>query len=69
MLEGVPSSFQLLFKILMQQHFLREVSIYKMKLINLADFDIISSMMLLRRHHGLRKISFKDCTINEALVS
>jgi len=40
-----------------------------MRLNNLSEFDSISEMMLLRRHHGLTKISFKDCTLNEAMVS
>ncbi len=68
LLEGVPSSFTQLLKILRQQHFIREVSIYKMKLTNLSEFDCISEMMLLRKHHGLLKISFKDCTIAESMI-
>ena len=68
LLEGVPSSYTQLLKILRQQHFIREISFYKMKLLTAHEFDCISEMMLMRKHQGLLKISFKDCTINESLL-
>jgi hypothetical protein len=66
--EGDDSAMMALIQILRQQSFLREVSFYKMRFSTEADYDHISEIMTLR-DHGIIKISFKDCSIKEGMLS
>ena len=53
--------------ILKKQHFLREVSFYKMRFTTDPEFECLSDIMYLRRL-GLTKVSFKECQMPEAMI-
>ena len=54
--------------IIKKQHFLREVSFYKMRFTSDNEFDCLSEIMYLRRL-GITKVSFKECLMTESLIS
>ena len=66
--DGDERALNELIKILRSQHFLREVSFYKMKFTTIKDINLISEIMQLRKY-GLVKISLKDCTLKEDLIN
>ena len=57
-----------LVSIIKKQHFLREVSFYKMRFTSDHEFDCLSEIMYLRRL-GITKVSFKECQMTESLIS
>lgn len=67
MLEGDIQTLKSLVGIVKKQHFLREVSFYKMNFYTDQQFECISKLMKLRKL-GLTKISFKECTMKESLI-
>ncbi len=66
--DGDERALNELIKILRSQHFLREVSFYKIKFTTIKDINLISEIMQLRKY-GLVKISLKDCTLKEDLIN
>ena len=64
LLEGDCMGMKSLVGILKKQHFLREVSFYKMRFTTDHDFECLSDIMHLRRL-GLTKVSFKECQMTD----
>ena len=68
LLQGDLLGLRSLVGIVRKQHFLRELSFYKMSFTADPEFECLSELMHLRRL-GLLKVSFKECQMPEDMVS
>lgn len=68
LLQGDMLALRSLVGIVKKQHFLRELSFYKMSFTADPEFECLSDLMHLRRL-GLLKVSFKECQMAEDMVS
>lgn len=68
LINGDIVAMQRLVDIVKHQNFIREISFYKMKILNQSEFEVLSELLILRKV-GVHKVSFKDCSLKESLVN
>jgi hypothetical protein len=68
LLQGDMLALRSLVGIVKKQHFLRELSFYKMSFTTDPEFECLSDIMYFRRL-GLLKVSFKECQMAEDMIS
>jgi hypothetical protein len=67
LLEGDIETMKAFIAIIKKQHFIREISFYKMNFYTDQQFECLSKFMKMR-NLGVTKVSFKECTMKESMI-